>query len=411
VNKVSLVLTALLLLILATFMASCGSGGGDGNIGGGDSGGGADTIAPSIPTNLTTIKITSSQINLSWSASIDNVGVTGYKVYRDGTYLTTVITTSVSDTARTGSTSYCYAVSAFDAVNNESLPTNQYCVKTKTIVSDTGQTQSYTTTFGEDHDYAINLPFYMDNGNGTVTDNITGLMWQQQDDATTRIWDDAGTYCNNLTIAGYSDWRLPSYNELISIADYGTSNPAINTTYFTNANSLGYWSSSYYALHSTSPPLYSWYVNFMDGLAKGDVRSVKYYVRCVRGEQSVQAFYDNGNGTVSDRSTGLLWQKGEYGTAVGWESVIIYCEGLSLGGGTDWRLPNVKELSSIIDTIKLAPAANAIYFPNIQHWTYWSSTTYNSDVTLAWQVSFDVGSGDRSNKTDNRYARCVSGGQ
>ncbi|MGK5093896.1 DUF1566 domain-containing protein [Deltaproteobacteria bacterium TL4] len=61
------------------------------------------------------------------------------------------------------------------------------------------------------------------------TDNVTGLLWQKQDDATTRTWADAGTYCSGLNLGGYSSgWRLPTPRELMSIANYDSFSPAIN---------------------------------------------------------------------------------------------------------------------------------------------------------------------------------------
>jgi chitodextrinase len=79
-----------------------------------------DTQAPSTPTNLTALAVSSSQINLSWSASTDNVGVTGYKIFRDGTQITTVATSSYADTGLSPSTTYSYTVAAFDAAGNTS---------------------------------------------------------------------------------------------------------------------------------------------------------------------------------------------------------------------------------------------------------------------------------------------------
>ena len=148
-------------------------------------------------------------------------------------------------------------------------------------IPDTGQTQSYTETFGEDSDYTINPPSYTDNGDGIVTDNVTGLMWQQEDDDTTRTWDEACSYCDDLTLGGYSDWRLPSVMELMSIVNYGTYDPSIETTYFPNTNAAFYWTSTTYALNSAD----AWCVGFNDGNADNVAHIDHDYVRCVRSGQ------------------------------------------------------------------------------------------------------------------------------
>ncbi len=82
---------------------------------------------------------------------------------------------------------------------------------------------------------------FTDNGDGTITDNDTGLMWQQQDDGIERTWQDAITYCDALTLAGHDDWRLPTVEELGRIVDYSKHDPAINKV-FTATSSAGYWS-------------------------------------------------------------------------------------------------------------------------------------------------------------------------
>ena len=78
--------------------------------------------------------------------------------------------------------------------------------KTMYLLPDTGQTASYTTTFGEDNDYAINTPSFTNNNNGTITDNVTGLMWQQGDSGELTI-ENGTIYCDNLVLGGFSDWR------------------------------------------------------------------------------------------------------------------------------------------------------------------------------------------------------------
>ena len=144
---------------------------------------------------------------------------------------------------------------------------------------DTGQTTSFTPTFGEDHDYLINPPSFTDNSDGTVTDNNTGLVWQQDDDNNTYTWSAAAIICENVSLGGETDWRLPNRRELISIVNFGTSNPTINSTVFPNINSSYYWSSTTYAGGTGS----AWFVYFYDGYVIYSGKSSSYYVRCVRG--------------------------------------------------------------------------------------------------------------------------------
>ncbi|MBI4713426.1 MAG: PQQ-binding-like beta-propeller repeat protein [Planctomycetes bacterium] len=83
-----------------------------------------DTTPPSTPTGLIATAVSSSQINLSWTASTDNIGVAGYKVYRNGIYLISVSTTSYSNAGLTPATTYSYTVAAYDAAGNTSIQSN-----------------------------------------------------------------------------------------------------------------------------------------------------------------------------------------------------------------------------------------------------------------------------------------------
>jgi hypothetical protein len=130
---------------------------------------------------------------------------------------------------------------------------------------------------------APNGESYTDNGDGTVTDNVTGLMWQQAVPSARYTWANAVAYCPTLTLAGHSDWRLPTVIELVSIVDFGqvNPNPSINGTYFPNTPAQLFWSASPLAGSSS----YAWNVAFVV-IATGstydsDVSST-YYVRCVR---------------------------------------------------------------------------------------------------------------------------------
>jgi hypothetical protein len=134
-------------------------------------------------------------------------------------------------------------------------------------------------------------------------------------------------------------------------------------------------------------------------------------------------YTDNGNGTVTDSATGLVWQKcsAVQGTTVGncstgsissytWSNAIIYCEGLTLGGRSDWRLPSINELRSIVDYGKSSyPTIDSTSFPNTQSYNYWSSSTYAQNTDYAWNVDFGYGGVRDWYKSYSYYVRCVSG--
>jgi chitodextrinase len=98
-----------------------------------ESGQEGDTTLPTVPTGLTATAVSSTQINLSWSASTDNVGVTGYRIYRNGSQITTTAGTSYQDTGRSPSTTYTYRVAAYDAAGNVSTQSSQASATTPAL--------------------------------------------------------------------------------------------------------------------------------------------------------------------------------------------------------------------------------------------------------------------------------------
>ncbi len=275
-------------------------------------------------------------------------------------------------------------------------------------LSDTGQTTSYTATWGEDTDYLINSPSFTDNSDDTVTDNNTGLIWQKEDDNNTYTWSEAGSYCETLTLGSKTDWRLPNRKELLSIANFEISSPSINTTYFPNTNSSNYWSSTIFANDGS----YAWFVNFDGGYVRHYLRSNGDHVRCIRGSAALSAnFNDNGDKTVTDNITGLTWQQEDNNVTYTWENALSYCENLSLAGQSDWRLPNIRELESIVDEAAYSPAIDTTYFPNTNSSYYWSSTTSAYHNNYTWGVYFNNGVVGYYNKSDSGYVRCIRGGQ
>jgi hypothetical protein len=137
-----------LYLILAFGMVACGGSSSPGSRV-------TDTTAPSVPGGLIVTTISTNQINLSWSAATDNVGVSGYKVYRGGSYLKSSTTPTATDIGLTASKEFCYQISAFDPAGNESAKCSEVCATTLTSVI--GTNQSITTACAEDDN--INISF------------------------------------------------------------------------------------------------------------------------------------------------------------------------------------------------------------------------------------------------------------
>ena len=119
----------------------------------------------------------------------------------------------------------------------------------------------------------------------TVITSSAGLMWQDNSEAknTTRKWKEALNYCAKLSLAGHSDWRLPSIKELQSIVDVGRYKPSIQKGFKNVNTSLSYWSSSVHVSNSK----YAWIVSFKSGYTNNDDKTGEYCVRCVRGKQSL----------------------------------------------------------------------------------------------------------------------------
>jgi len=129
----------------------------------------------------------------------------------------------------------------------------------------------------------------------------------------------------------------------------------------------------------------------------------------VTGDAAI--FTDNGNGTVTDSVTGLMWQQAE-GGLMEWDKAVLYCTGLSLGGYSDWRLPKIKELESITDTKLWNPAINTAFFPKAYPAYYWSSTTGAYGKDAVWILGFSTGGVGSGNRADSlAYVRCVHGGR
>ena len=127
------------------------------------------------------------------------------------------------------------------------------------------------------------------------------------------------------------------------------------------------------------------------------------------------SFSRNANGVVTDSRTNLEWQDDYSDNSnnikkTTWQSVIDYCEDLNLDSKSDWRLPNLNELTSLVDDTRSNPSINSS-FQNTNSYYYWSSTSFSSNNDTAWIVLFVDGLQSNSTKDSNLYVRCVRAGQ
>jgi hypothetical protein len=260
------------------------------------------------------------------------------------------------------------------------------------VIVDTGQESCYDNRneiacrepgepfSGQDAQHQGNQPAYRDNGDGTVTDLNTGLMWQQ-DPGEKITYTQAVSGAANLNLAGYDDWRLPTIKELYSLIIFsGTdphpestvpATPFIDTDYFDfEYGDVGageriidaqYWSGTEYLGTTMNGNATVFGVNFADGRIKGYPRDIgpggrpaKHFVLYVRGNQAygINDFVDNGDGTITDTATGLMWSRSDSGEGMDWEDALAWVQQKNEDnylGYNDWRLPNAKELQSILD--------------------------------------------------------------
>ena len=300
----------------------------------------------------------------------------------------------------------------------------------------TGQTKCYTNNdiincnsstigdfYGQDAHYAaqgtcIPQKFKIDDSvpeEKTVIDENFGLEWQQIIPTEHYYWEDAVKYCEELNYDGHDDWRLPTINELVSIVDRTNTSPAFNTTFFPNTPSSGL---DFWSLSSTVSNTSSWVVSSSVGSVGTSNYSNGYnYVRCVRGEiandsASFNTLTRNGDEIITDSNTGLIWQK-TYETEKTWGEALSYCENLTYAGYSDWKLPNINELRSLINYEETKPASD---FPDMPNEGFWSSNHYISyNNNYAWYVNLRLGSDGGLSKGEDYnsqkvlyiYVRCV----
>ncbi len=296
--------------------------------------------------------------------------------------------------------------------------------------------------FGQDAQYPGNRPAYTLGSDGlTVYDEVTGLTWQRSPDT-----DGDGTITssdkrnrtqaqelpatlNAARYGGYDDWRLPTIKELYSLILFNGTDPSaytgtdtsgltpfIDTEYFGFAYGRPdageriidsqYASSTRYVVQDTATGGKIFGVNFADGRIKGydlvtpDGSGKTFFVICVRGnpDYGVNRFVDNGDGTITDEATGLVWSQADSGSGMNWEEALSWVQeknAENYSGYADWRLPNPKELQSIVDYARSPDTTNSAAIDPIftcseivneagqaDYPCYWTGTTHETSNGL-----------------------------
>ena len=316
-------------------------------------------------------------------------------------------------------------------------------------IVDTGQTKCYDNRgeiappkpgqpfYGQDAQFQGHPASYTLSADGlTVRDNVTGLTWQRSPDT-----DGDGTLTrrdkltltqaqalpaklNAAKFGGFDDWRLPTIKEQYSLFDARGTDPSgpmnldtsrltpyLDTKFFKFAYGdtrtgervidSQYASSTKYVGKSARGFGKLFGVNFADGRIKGydlfmpggGVEKT-FFVLCVRGNPGYgkNDFHDNGDGTITDRATGLMWSKADSGQGMNWQDALAWVQKKNAEkylGHNDWRLPSVKELQSLVDYTRspdtsqspaIDPIFNCTAITNEIRQTdypfYWSATTH-----------------------------------
>ena len=282
--------------------------------------------------------------------------------------------------------------------------------------------------YGQNATYPGTSPSYTNNDDGTVTDNITGLMWSKSPDmdgdgdidANDKLtYDEALSGAESFDLGGYSDWRLPTIKELYSLIIFSGVDPSgydastgdvlipfIDTNYFDFAYGdtvageriidAQYASSTKYVSTTMMGDETLFGVNFADGRIKGYGLQLfgqpkTFFVAYVRGNTNYgqNDFQENGDGTISDKATGLMWMQDDSGDGMTWEEALSYAENMEFAGYSDWRLPDAKELQSLLDYSRSPETTSSTAIDPLFNCTaisneagqedypfYWSSTTH-----------------------------------
>lgn len=309
-----------------------------------------------------------------------------------------------------------------------------YSLNAPSLVPQTGQTNDYSLA-GSDGDLQSGLewpePRFTDNGDGTVSDNLTGLMWVKGQYSST--WGGALQYCASMTTGGHNDWRVPNVREMRTLfSSFNYYQPVLEPDVFSLSGDTSFWTSTLlnpntaYVVHSRTGELFPTAIGYsisyypytsyytyrympVRGTATGPACVAKTgqtasYTGYTTEDGDLQLgqawpeprFTDHGDGTATDNLTGLMWTTNA-AIQDTWANALNICNEMTVGGYDDWHLPTVLELESLVDFGKQLPApklpaghpfVGVVVSSSAYNYHYWTGTTCSGLTGYGYQVSF-----------------------
>jgi hypothetical protein len=357
----------------------------------------------------------------------------GNSSYFSANSITGEVTFNAKPDYESGVTSYTFTATADDGVNDEVELTVWISLVEifEEELKKTAQILSYDESGIED-------PSIKDDGNyqagqlidhaysrsdvGVVSDHITRLEWEDNS-SVSRSWSEAGSYCSSLALDG-GGWRLPTYNEMESLLEYELGRSVLVSLFnglFQSKGNGDFWTATQSNDPNSPSTTHAWIIDFFEGDDAINTKSSSRSVKCVRDASNrpvVETDFEDLGDVVNDNNSNLQWQDNETAatlTSTTWEGAISHCEALSLNGADDWRLPNIRELKSIVNRERAALALYVPAFANIytdnDTFEYWSATSTKtagtSNFDRALSIEFVSGKTTGNPKTESKYVRCV----